>query len=210
MIRILFAILLMALSLMGQYSVKPDTTMPADVPASVKPLLKAEGESVFEGDKKVVSFFFVSTVPAGSNTEMNVTHKDMDHGTLLGIANFPADYRDRRGNTIPAGTYQVRLSFFPMNGAHQGIEPQRDFLVLTKGDVDTDASAKPDFNALMTMAIKSSPVQHPLVLSCWNNDYDHENGLAQEGEGDHPAWVLYTTIGGKKMAIIVAGTHTEG
>lgn len=210
MIRMLFAILLMTAALAGQYSVKPETAIPAEVPASVKSLLHPEGQSVFEGDKKLMSLFYVSAVPAGANTEMNVTHKDIEHGTLLGVASFPADYKDRRGNIIQAGSYNLRLSFFPMNGAHQGIEPQRDFLILTKPEIDTDASAKPNFNALMEMSIKSASVQHPLALSCWNNDYNQENGLVQEGEGDHPSWVLYTSIGDKKMAIIVVGVHTEG
>jgi len=210
MFRTLLAICFLATTLVGQYTVQPETAMPGDVGATVKPLLAPQGQSVMEGGKKLLSLFYVSKMPAGSNDEMNVTHKDIAHGTLLGVVNFPADYKDRRGNQIPAGTYNLRLSFFPMNGAHQGIEPQRDFLILTKPDIDTDASAAPAFNALMETAIKSSSVNHPLALSCWNNDYDQADGLVKEGEGDHPSWVLYTTIAGKKMAIIVVGVHTEG
>lgn len=210
MLRIALSFVLFAATLLGQYSVKPETSMPADVPEAVKGLLKPEGQAIFEGDKKLMSLFYVSALPAGSNAEMNVTHKDIAHGTLLGIANFPADYKDRRGNLIGAGTYNLRLSFFPVNGAHQGIEPQRDFLILTKPSVDADAKAQPAYDSLMEMAIKSASVQHPLAMSCWKNDYDQENGLVKEGEDDHPSWVLYTDIAGKKMAIIVVGVHTEG
>ena len=208
--RLLSALVLVAFSLAAQYSVKPESQMPAGIPDTVKPLLKAEGQSIFEGDTKLISLFYVSKVAPGTNAEMNVTNADIAHGTLLGIADFPADYRDRRGNAIKAGTYLLRLSFFPINGAHQGIEPQRDFLVLTKPSIDTDVTAQPAFNALMDMAMKSASAQHPMTLSCWKNDYDQAPGLVKEGEGDRPTWVLYTTIGDKKLGIIVVGQHVEG
>lgn len=210
MTRILLALSLLTASVLGQYSVKPESAMPGDVPAATKALLKAEGQSIFEGEKKLMSFFYVETVPSSPHSEMNVTHTDIAHGTLLGVAHFPAKYQDRRGNEIAAGTYNLRMSFFPMNGAHQGIEPQRDFLILTKPSVDKDVSKAPNYDALMGMAIKSTSIQHPMTLSCWNNDYDQENGLVQEGKDGHPEWVLYTNIGDKKMAIIVVGVHTEG
>lgn len=208
--RLLSALVLVAFSLAAQYSVKPESQMPPGIPDTVKPLLKAEGQSIFNGDTKLLSLFYVSKVAPGANSEMNVTNTDITHGTLMGIADFPADYRDRRGNAIKAGTYLLRLSFFPINGAHQGIEPQRDFLVLTKPSIDTDATAQPAFNALMDMAIKSATAQHPMTLSCWKNDYDQAPGLVKEGEGDHPTWVLYTTIDDKKLGIIVVGQHVEG
>lgn len=210
MLRSLFLCALLTISLFGEVTVKPETEMPGDVPAAVKGLLKPEGQAIYEDGAKRMSLFYVASVPSGSNTEMNVTHKDIAHGTLLAVAHFPADYKDRRGNLIKAGTYNLRMSFFPVNGAHQGIEPQRDFLILTKPSVDPDPAATPGYDALMEMAIKSASVQHPLALSCWKNDYDQENGIVKEGEDDHPAWVLYTNIGDKKMAIIVVGVHTEG
>ena len=210
MMRLCLALALVVGALAAEVTVKPETTMPADVPAAVKALLKAEGQSVFEDGKKVMSLFYVASVPKGSNDELNVTHKNMAHGTLLGVAHFPDDYVDRRGNPVKAGTYNVRLSFFPVNGAHQGIEPQRDFLILTKPSIDKDPKAMPSYGDLMDMAIDSSDVNHPMALSCWNNDYDQANGLVKEGDDSHPEWVLYTNIGDKKMAIIVVGVHTEG
>ncbi len=209
-IRIALICTFVVSTLFGQYSVKPEMEMPPDVSPAVKGLLKPDGQAIFEGDKKLMSLFYVSAIPAGTNSETNVTHKDIAHGTLLAVANFPADFVDRRGNAVKAGTYHLRMSFFPVNGAHQGIEPQRDFLILTKPSVDGDAAAQPSYNDLMEMAMKSATVQHPLALSCWKNDYDQANGLVKEGEGDHPAWVLYTDIAGRKMAIIVVGVHTEG
>ncbi|MCU0228949.1 MAG: hypothetical protein MUF01_15055 [Bryobacterales bacterium] len=205
----LFCSLLVS-TLGAQYSVKPEPAMPQDLPAALKGRLQPEGQSIFQDDKKLMSLFFVSSIPAGANSELNVTHQDIAHGTLLAVAHFPADYVDRRGNAIQAGSYYLRLSFFPVNGAHQGIEPQRDFLILTKPSIDADVAAQPSYADLMEMAIKSASVQHPLALSCWKNDYDQANGLVKEGEDDHPTWVLYTDIAGKKMAIIVVGVHTEG
>ena len=68
---------------------------------------------------------------------------------MLGVARFPAKYKDRRGQTIKPGVYTMRYGLFPVNGDHQGVAPQRDFLIPSPAALDDDlkADAKPGIEA---------------------------------------------------------------
>ena len=96
----------------------------------------------------------------------------------------------------------MRFSFFPQNGDHQGVAPQRDFLVLSQAAEDKDGAANPVFDALMTMSRKASGTPHPLVFSMWKDDADAKPGFEKQGEND---WVLHVKIGDVPVAIILVG-----
>jgi hypothetical protein len=194
----------------AQYKATKTTEMPAGISPELKALLAPEGHAIQTDDGKTLyHLFFVKQVPAGSNTEMSVTNKDIAHGTLLGVAYYPEEYEDRRGQTVQAGTYTLRFSYYPINGAHQGVAPQRDFLILVKAEMDQDLASQPGYDMLMGLSMASSGIPHPNILSMWKNDYGADPGFVKEGEGE-PEWVLYTTIGGKKVAILTVGVHHEG
>ena len=53
---------------------------------------------------------------------------------------LPERGADRRGQTIKPGVYTLRYGNYPQNGDHQGVEPQRDFLVLSPVAEDKDVT----------------------------------------------------------------------
>ena len=73
-------------------------------------------------------------------------------GTLIGVLRFPGKGADRRGQVIPAGVYTLRYSNFPVDGAHSGVAPQRDFALMTPIGADADPAAKPGFDELVKMS----------------------------------------------------------
>ena len=87
---------------------------------------------------------------------------------------------------------------FPINGDHQGVAPQRDFMVLTRIADDTDPNATPDFNTLMASSRKASGTPHPLVLSIWKAD-DPKPDFSQQGDD----WVLTHNAGDTALSIIL-------
>jgi len=123
------------------------------------------------------------------------------HGSVLGVISFAANGADRRGQVLKPGVYTLRFSYFPLNGDHQGVAPQRDFLVLTPAADDQDAAAV-SFDPLMKMSRKASGTPHPAVLSMWSVESDFMPGLSEIGEGDV---VLQTKIGEKQVAVVVKG-----
>jgi hypothetical protein len=149
-----------------------------------------------------MELWFRNEVPKGPNGATNATITNVPHGALLAVVNFPERGADRRGQTIKPGLYTARLSFFPPDGNHQGVSPQRDFLLLSPVSADKDPNATPDYEALVQMSVKATGTPHPAILSVWKVEGDFAPGISQSGESD---WVLQAKAGELPLAIIVDG-----
>jgi hypothetical protein len=190
----------------GDYKAQPGGALP-EAAAAVKAGLEATGTKIVDGSGKLYAEIWLRTSqPADAKSgEQNITLPEMPHGALLGVISFPAPASDRRGQVIKAGLYTLRYSQFPITGDHQGVAPQRDFLVLSLVSEDKDPDSTPKFDTLMALARKGSGTTHPLILSMWKSDAATPS-LTKEGEHD---WVLVRKIGSIPVAIIVAG-RAEG
>lgn len=184
-----------------QYKAESAGASPSNLPPGMAQVLQKEGTKITGPNGTVCEIWLVSTAPKGpASGEENVTLPTIPHGSLLGVIRFPSQGSDRRGQVIKPGVYTLRYSMFPINGDHQGVAPQRDFFVLSRIEDDKDASAKPNFDALMAFSRKASGTQHPLVMSIWKAD-DQNQTFAQQGDD----WVLQRKMGDTNLAIIVIG-----
>lgn len=200
--KTLLAGLLFATFAIADFKTAPAGAPPAEA-AAVSAALNKEGIQVLKDDASVLcEMWFVSAEPQGGTPEQNSTWASVPRGALLGVARFPARFNDRRGQTIKPGVYTMRYGLFPMNGDHQGVEPQRDFLILSPAGIDSDPAAKPAFDVLMNMSRKASGTPHPLVLSFWKEDQPVTAGIEALGEEDQ---VLHTKLGNTMLSIIVVG-----
>lgn len=191
-------------ALWGQYKTEAVTAAPAGLPASLAGVLQKEGTKITGPDGKVYCELWLRATPPPTTTtaEDSATLTGVAHGALLAVVNFPNKVQDRRGQPINPGVYTMRLSFYPQNGDHQGVAPQRDFLLLSKAAEDTDPAAAPNFDTLMAASKKVAGAPHPAVFSMWKVDNDFKAGFAKMGESD---WVLQTKLGETPVAIILVG-----
>lgn len=204
--KYLFALLL-ASSVLGaeEYKAVAGGAPPAELSASIKGMLEPAGVKITQDGNALSEIWFRKDVPSGgSTTEANLTMPSVPHGALLAVIRVDKTYSDRRGQTIKAGLYTMRYSYYPENGDHQGAAPQRDFLLLTIASEDTDGATLPTFKALTDGSKKASGTPHPAVFSIWKEDpkYFKEGSLEKVGEHD---WVLMRKIGAVPVSLIVAG-----
>jgi hypothetical protein len=200
--KLLLTLLFAAGAVFGE-TTEPAGSPPAGIDPAVAAVLQKDGIRVKDGDKVVSELWFVASPPsAPKNTEDNVSITNIPHGALMGVIRFPERGSDRRGQQIKPGVYTMRLSFFPPNGDHQGVAPQRDFFLLLNAADDKDPKVNMKFEPLTKLSMKASGTPHPLVLSAWKADSNFKAGIAQEGEHD---WVLQTKIGDTPIALIVVG-----
>ncbi len=197
--NLFFGLFLSVLCLSADYKVEKAGPAPA-----AANLLAKEGAKVLDASGKTLCEIWLrNPIPTGPKSDQQLLSlPEVAHGTFLGIIQFPAKYKDRRGQTINAGAYTLRYSFYPQNGDHQGVAPQRDFLLLTPLADDKELESTPTFDALMEMSRKASGTPHPAVYSFWKEEESFSPGIKMLGEHD---WVLYTDMGGIKLAIILVG-----
>jgi hypothetical protein len=146
--------------------------------------------------------WFRKAIPTGAKPADNAIVFPIAQGTLVGILRFPATGADRRGQTIKPGVYTLRYGIQPVDGAHVGVAPQRDFVLLTPIADDADPNALPAFDPLVQMSRKASGTPHPAVLSIEPPSGSTFPAITKEGDHD---WVLNVKIGNLPVAIIVAG-----
>jgi hypothetical protein len=204
MMHRLAPLFLIAASAFGQYKTAPAGPPPSELNAGIASALQKDGVRILNGDKPLVELWFTTSLPSGpKTTEDAVTLANVPHGALLGAMRVVGSYSDRRGNPVKPGVYTLRFSYYPPNGDHQGVAPQRDFALISRAEDDKDAKANPDFKTLVAMSEKALGAPHPGVFSMHKVEGgDFKQGLAQAGETD---WVLQQKIGDIPVAIILIG-----
>jgi hypothetical protein len=207
MIRI-GAFILAATAAFGQYKAQPAGDPPGDAAAAILATMNKAGTKVVaDNGSAYCEIWLRSTTPTGPNTgESSVTLPTIPKGALLGVLRFSAKGADRRGQTIAPGVYTLRYGDYPINGNHQGVAPQRDFLLLAPAALDKSADAVADFDTLVELSRKASGAPHPAVLSFWKADADDKPGFQKQGEKD---WVLTANLGDTKVSIILIGKADE-
>jgi hypothetical protein len=201
--RLLFTLSLTAVCAFAQYKLESAGAPPSEVAPGIRAALQKDGAKITGANGTVCEVWLRTQVPTAANSEQTVSFTDIAQGTLIGVIRFPVKGTDRRGQAIQPGVYTLRLSFYPADGAHQGVSQTRDFLLLSPAASDTDPAATPAFEQLVAMSKKASGVPHPAVLNCWKPDALGPAALKQEGAD----WVLYNSIGDRPIAVIVVGTY---
>lgn len=193
-----------AASLFAQdYKLEPLAAAPPDLPAAYAPLISANGYRVSGPTGPKCEIWFRKSIPTGAQPADNSIVFGIAQGTLLGVIRFSAKGEDRRGQLINPGLYTLRYSNDPVDGAHQGVAPQRDFALMTPVAADADPNSTPAFDALVQMSRKASASPHPAVLSLESPAGGTFPALVKEG--DTPDWVLCVQVGNLKIAIILVG-----
>ncbi len=203
MTKLVLSLILAASAAFGQYTAAPAGPPPSELNPGIAALLQKDGTKIMNGATVVCEIWFRATAPSGpKSAEDSVTLPNIPQGALLGAMRFPTRGADRRGNPIAPGVYTLRYSDYPQNGDHQGVAPQRDFLLLSKAADDKDANATPGFKQLVEMSEKATGAPHPGVFSFWKQDTGFKPGFAKEGEND---WILQTKLGDIPIAVILIG-----
>jgi hypothetical protein len=201
--RLAAAVFFSAGLIFAQYKAEPAGAPPSELAPAIRSTMQQQGLRV-SGSGITVEIWFRSTEPSGpKSAEPDVTLPTIPQGALVGALRVTGNYTDRRGQTIKPGVYTLRYSDYPVNGDHQGVAPQRDFLLLVPAGTDSDPNSTPNFDALVAMSRKASGTPHPAVLSCWKSDEGTKPGLSQSGDTD---WVVNGMLGKEMISVIVVGT----
>ncbi|MEP7365918.1 MAG: hypothetical protein ABI972_21900 [Acidobacteriota bacterium] len=188
----------------AQYKLEATGEAPTELAAPIRGLLEPAGHKIVSANGKVwCEVWFVKTAPKGpESTEADLMWKTAPPGSVIGAIRWPATGNDRRAQPIKPGVYTLRFSMFPLNGDHQGVAPNRDFLLMSPAADDKSEAAIPNFKELVALSKKASGTPHPAVLAMYVVESDFKPGLQNVGEHD---WILYVKVGDTPIGLTLVG-----
>jgi hypothetical protein len=185
------------------YKLEPIASPAPGLPAAYAAVVQGNGYRVVGPSGPWCEVWFRNSIPGGPKPGDAAISLAIAQGTFLGVIRFPGQGADRRGQAVKPGLYTMRYSDYPVDGAHQGVAPQRDFALLTPVANDADPAAMPDFDKLVTMS-KTSGTAHACVFSLEPPSGTSFPAVTKEGEHDI---VLNVKVGDLPIAIIVSGQY---
>jgi hypothetical protein len=213
---IFFAMMLCAAARVSAQGYKVESATaaaPAELSAAVRDTLSPQALRVSGPSGVVCEIWLRKTVPGQAATQnLGVIYTQLQEGTLVAAIRFPADLKDYRRQTVKAGVYTLRYALSPVNGNHQGVAPQRDFLLAIPAAADQDPA---NVTAAQTIELskKSTSTNHASVWSLMPGDGAAGAAAAVTHDGDADLWIAQfgVSIAGTpvRMGLVVAGFGPE-
>lgn len=201
-----------------EYRVAPvEQAAEADALApEVARLLAPSGWQVVVGDGRVhCRWWLASTWKVAAAQPAPDLLYPFTPGQVLGVVHFPRKASDFREQDIPAGWYVARYAQQPVDGAHVGTSPTRDFIALCPAAKDRDP-APLDYQKLVALSKQTSGTEHPAILSL--QPADSADGPASLREDTDRGWVILqlrgkAVVDGQSkdlpLAVVVVGKVAE-
>jgi hypothetical protein len=138
---------------------------PADALAEeIAAQLHPTGVRVLRGSRTVCDVWWCKSWPVESAEAAGDLIYPFSTGQLLGVIRFPRRASDFRDLQIDRGVYTLRYGKQPVDGAHVGTSPTRDFALLLPAADDKSLPAL-DYDTLVELSNNASGTTHPALLS---------------------------------------------
>ncbi len=184
----------------------------ASVSDTVKKVLEPKGYRVILDDGSTAcELWFRATVPAQAKKEVQgAIYPQFAESTLVAVIVVSQGTTDYRGEPIQAGAYTLRYALLPNDGAHLGVTPNRDFLLLIPAASDADPDTVYKIPELMAQSRRATGVQHPGPLSLVAAD--HAEPAVSKDEEEHYIFstgIKLSTGETLPLALIVKGVVAQ-
>lgn len=191
----------------GAYKIEPVATIPPDVPKPVQDVLQPQGNRVVGDKGTVCEVWLGKAVAQGTGGNADALYPGLGVGTLVGVLHFPAAGSDFRGQTIKPGYYTLRYALLPQDGNHMGVNPYRDFLLLSPVAADTQVDKALQLADVYKLSRQASGTNHPAVISLVPSAQGASTpSVAQDDQGHTVLQLKLGTAGGDlPIALVVVG-----
>ncbi len=197
----------------GSVKVEPAPAPTAsDVPKALLETLDAQGARVSKDSSTVCEIWLRKGVtlgpPAGGLGD--ILYGQLGAGNLIGLLHFPAQGADFRGQPVKPGYYALRYANIPTDGAHMGVFPTRDAVLLTPAAADTALDQTLAFADMVKLSKEASGTPHPAFLIMASAE--SASTFPSVGKDDHGNNAVYLKVQGKNgelpIGITVVGQWT--
>jgi len=147
--------------------------------------LNTEGVRVIRGSNRVICDIWTCKEWPVEAFEAGELLYPLAPGQLIGVVRYPRKGADFRDQPIADGVYTLRYAHQPVDGAHVGTSPTRDFLLLVPAAEDKTVD-KIDPKQLAQLSTKASGTSHPSLLSLQKVEGD----MAVRNVADKDWWIV--------------------
>ena len=170
--------------------VKLEESAPADsVSKEVAAQLSETGISIYRGEtRKVCDIWLFKSVTVPALKGKGDVIYPFSQGQMLGVIRYSRSGSDFRDQDIEAGVYTLRYAHQPVDGAHVGTSPTRDFLMLLNAEHDKvlKPASRDEMNEQSAEVAQSS---HPAILSLQKVSGDSKAPSIRENT-EHEWWIV--------------------
>ncbi len=188
---------------------KVETATPTDgVAAETSALLSPTGFKLVKGESRTICEIWPCKewpISAEAKTSAEVLYP-LTPGQLIGLIRYPRKATDFRDQEIGSGLYTLRYGQQPVDGAHVGTSPTRDFFVVTPVEKDQTAAVL-DYKTLVAGGKETSGTSHPAILSLQRPEEAGE-ALSVRVNADHE-WTIVRFTGKTKAGDAVKDLAVE-
>ena len=181
-------------SAQGFSVVQATAAPPSELSAAVRAVL---GDSVLRVSGPgglICEIWLRKAVPAkAAATALGVTFTQLDEGTLVAAMRVAADTRDYRRQAVKAGVYTMRYCLSPVNGNHQDVAPQRDFLLAIPAAADLDPATVSEAQTI-ELSKKTIGSAHPSPWPLFPGEGDAGAAAAMKHDTDDDLWIAEFTV----------------
>jgi hypothetical protein len=212
------SLLLLGLIMVGpgyavDYRLEPlNEAPPAEVSAEVAGALAPTGVRVVRGENTKFCDVWLTKawqVPADFKATNEVLYP-FQPGQLIGVVRYYRSATDFREQKLKSGLYLLRYGQQPVDGAHVGTSPTRDFLLVVKATAE-DKVEPLDMKTLNRVSSEATESLHPGILSMQRLQAEAYPSLRHNE--DHDWWVVGVngTGNGKPLPIefVIVGISPE-
>lgn len=179
------------------YSVGKAEALPVGtVSPEIASLMSPAGVKVSKGSAAVCELWFAKEWPldADAKTGGEVLYP-LTVGQVMGVIRFAKKASDFREQDVPAGVYVMRYAQQPVDGAHVGTSPTRDFLAISPAAKDRDPKAV-DYKALVAASKETTGAAHPAIFSLQKAE---DGASPSVREASDREWVIVHYVGKVKQ-----------
>jgi hypothetical protein len=131
-----------------------------------------------------------------------MVHFPFRQGQFMGVVRYERSGADFRDQKIAKGIYTLRFALQPTDGAHEGVFPTRDFLLLVRPEKDKSPADIKDFEALSKLSEEAVESSHPGFLCLKQPVGQAKEPLSIRHDADADWWIVRFSVKTKAGGVV--------
>ncbi|HUE74101.1 MAG TPA: hypothetical protein VMP01_24685 [Pirellulaceae bacterium] len=187
---------------------KLESGPPADkLSPEIAKLIGDSGCKILRGETRTLcEIWTVKELDVSKGKTNDMVLYPLEPGQLIGVIRLPRKATDFRNQEVTSGVYTLRYGQQPVDGAHVGTFPTRDFVLLLPAEEDKSPATIGDYKTLTKASAASAGTTHPAIYPLLKPSEGETPSIRHDEEKDW--WIVRFGSGKQAFDMVIVG-HAE-